>query len=442
MVYKGKDKDGKLVAIKQLVQKLPNQEKYHQGELDVIDLKLKHDNIVIVYGYFTPQDSSVRNITIAMELCEAGDLSQYYLNNNPDVATRYNFMLDMAKGVGYLHNHGIVHRDLKPENVLLKSLDTRLICKISDFGISKIQLRRDDVFATQVGSLAYMPPEMMDHQEYSKTVDVFALGLLFFVAFKRSILANYFGEKALIPGYLNQQNRINYFNSDIHKEKLDETYILATHFLGSEAVGNLIISMIKANPEKRCEMEYVLVEITNAKVKNEMEGRLTDQQRHVEDLEKKKDEMTEEMQKYRIELSLFRLKEKKSKEMLSLRWELEAVKTESKQDKADIKSIQKVLQEKDAWICHLKSTISRLKKQTEMDYQFLENNIKQIQNFQDKKKLVFPKKGISNHYEEETKEAKIEVSPDIPKNEVKLGLPHDLSSTYRTTDYTVSGMNN
>ena len=402
MVYKGKDKDGKMVAIKQLVAKSQNQERYHQGELDVIDLKLKHDNIVIVYRYFTTQASSVKNITIAMELCEAGDLSQYYLTNNPDVATRYNFMLDMAKGVGYLHNHGIVHRDLKPENVLLKSLDTRLICKISDFGISKIQQRRDDVFSTQIGSFAYMAPEMMDHQEYSKPVDVFALGLLFFVAFKRSILENYFGEKALIPGYLNKQNRINYFNSDIHKEKLNETSILATHFSGSEAIGNLIILMIKPNPEKRCEIEYVLVEVTDAKVKNEIGGRLTEQQRYVEELEKKQNELKEELEdiseRYR---SHFR---RTSREMAEMNRELEALKMTSKEDIADIKRTQETLQEKDALLCNLKSHIDKLKRQSEIDNLFLENNIKQLQKHQKDKQEEM------NHQVEIREEEKEELS--------------------------------
>ena len=274
VVYKGKSRDGSLVAIKQLLAKLPIQERYHKGELDIIDLKLKHENIVTVYRYFTPQDSSAEYITIAMELCEAGDLSAYYLANNPEVATRYNFMLDMAKGVCYLHIHGIVHRDLKPENVLLKPWGTRLVCKISDFGISKIQERREDMFATQIGSIAYMAPEMIDHQKYSKPVDVFALGLLFYVAFKRSILTNYFGEKALIPGYLNKQGNIIYFNSSIHKEELNRKSFLASHFSGSESVGKLIISMVKADPKERCEMDHVLVEITDAKVRNEIQAKV------------------------------------------------------------------------------------------------------------------------------------------------------------------------
>ena len=271
VVYKGKKKDGTLVAIKQLQATIGR--RYHKGELDIIDLKLNHENIVRVQNYFTPQQSTVQSITIVMELCEAGDLAHYYLVNNPNLDSRYNFMLDMAKGVCFLHNHGIVHRDLKPENILLKQLERGLVCKISDFGISKIQQRRDEMFMTQVGSMAYMAPEMIDQQDHSKPVDIFALGLLFFVAFKRSILTNYFGEKALIPGYLDKQNKITYFNSIIHKQGLNERSFLATHFPGSKAVGKVIISMIKSDPKKRCEIEHVLVQTTDAKVRNEVQAK-------------------------------------------------------------------------------------------------------------------------------------------------------------------------
>ena len=445
VVYKGKDKSGKVVAIKQLLANVPKEKKaYHQGELDVIDLKLKHDNIVIVYGYFTPQDSSVKNITIAMELCEAGDLSQYYLSNNPDVATRYNFMLDMAKGVGYLHNHGIVHRDLKPENVLLKPLDTRLVCKISDFGISKIQQRRDDVCFTQIGSFAYMAPEIMDHHVYSKPVDVFALGLLFFVAFKQSILANYFGEKALIPGYLDQQNRIMYFNSDIHKEKLNETSLLASHFAGSEQVGNLILSMIKANPDKRCEMEHVLVEITDVRARNQMEEnvrqlrdssesyrndtktRMAQQQSYIKALEKQRNQLQAELQnvvksseeyKHEMEGRVAKLEQtviqqKHSIEDLEMqcsefRGEVKTLNDTLEKYKTDLSIIRqkwKVDQDKllgnKCLITDLKNSMESLKKQNEMDCVFLENNIKQLQTHLESKTMLSKSRACEKEQEE------------------------------------------
>jgi serine/threonine protein kinase len=42
-------------------------------------------------------------------------------------------MIDIAKGVMYLHRNKVIHRDIKAENVLLM----RNKIKITDFGISK-----------------------------------------------------------------------------------------------------------------------------------------------------------------------------------------------------------------------------------------------------------------------------------------------------------------
>jgi serine/threonine protein kinase len=47
-------------------------------------------------------------------------------------------LLQLAEGLGAIHEMGIVHRDLKPANVLIKQDATSLLVKISDFGVSTI----------------------------------------------------------------------------------------------------------------------------------------------------------------------------------------------------------------------------------------------------------------------------------------------------------------
>lgn len=53
----------------------------------------------------------------------------------------YRCLIDVAAGMGYLHQHGVVHGDLTARNVLLKTQpdDPRhFVCKIADFGFSRL----------------------------------------------------------------------------------------------------------------------------------------------------------------------------------------------------------------------------------------------------------------------------------------------------------------
>ncbi|XP_049786583.1 serine/threonine-protein kinase greatwall isoform X1 [Schistocerca cancellata] len=84
---------------------------------------------------------SASNIYLVMEYMVGGDLkSLLMVYGYFDEAMAAFYAAEITLALEYLHAHKIVHRDLKPDNVLLCQ---RGHIKLTDFGLSRISLRRD-----------------------------------------------------------------------------------------------------------------------------------------------------------------------------------------------------------------------------------------------------------------------------------------------------------
>ena len=286
-----KGKQEEIYALKKIERNDENTERYIQGELEIVQQRLKHRNIVQIFEYF--RDG---NIYIVMEYCEMGDLSSYLVQVKPDLNQRIVFMTHMALGVNYLHNQNIIHRDLKPENVLLSNQSGEIVCKITDFGVSRIKLSKHDMFQTYVGSFPYMAPEITGDQEYGNEVDIFALGMLFYAVYKYSILTTSFGTQSLIPGLYVAGNRIAYLNEVMKREKPTVDQFIEKYFQYSNVVvGKLIFSMIDIKPENRPQMDYVLMKISEIKVQHELLPAIEIQKQSIQDIQNQNDELRQEL---------------------------------------------------------------------------------------------------------------------------------------------------
>ena len=134
--------------------------------------KLHHPNIIQLYGYF----SEGGTLHLIMELMKS-TLSDYVetqqwtdLRGSPVfLRIALDCMLQIAKGIRYLHSQGMAHRDLKADNVLIKPSENPelqkkgyLTVKMTDFGLAKANLRNMTCtsLTTNIGSLYWKAPEL------------------------------------------------------------------------------------------------------------------------------------------------------------------------------------------------------------------------------------------------------------------------------------------
>ena len=173
---------GDLVAIKiKKKDESKKEEELVRYEIDILKF-CHHKNIVHLIDYF----ETIENIIIVLNYVEGCTFGNYLKENNFNLkeSKASNIVLQIAKGLKYLHNFGIVHRDLKPDNILItkKNEDSEIEVKIMDFGLSKI-VSSEEKLNEGFGTLYYAAPEIIQNNPYNKEIDVWSLGVILFYMF-------------------------------------------------------------------------------------------------------------------------------------------------------------------------------------------------------------------------------------------------------------------
>ncbi|KAF8412679.1 hypothetical protein HHK36_000647 [Tetracentron sinense] len=142
--------------------------------------KLHHPNVVAFYGVV--QDGPGATLATVTEYMVNGSLRHVLLRKDRylDRRKRLIIAMDAAFGMEYLHSKNIVHFDLKCDNLLVNLRDpVRPICKVGDFGLSKIK-RNTLVSGGVRGTLPWMAPELLNggSSKVSEKVDVFSFGIV------------------------------------------------------------------------------------------------------------------------------------------------------------------------------------------------------------------------------------------------------------------------
>ena len=97
------------------------------------------------------------------------------------------FVVEIVKGLNYVHSQEIVHLDIKPQNIMLVDRKEDFRLKLIDFGLAK-RLIEGRVRTGFAGTVGFMAPEVAhcqyghNHQELaSPATDMFSLGVVVYM---------------------------------------------------------------------------------------------------------------------------------------------------------------------------------------------------------------------------------------------------------------------
>lgn len=131
----------------------------------------EHPFIVKMHYAFQNND----RLFVLMDYCEKGDLGNL-VTRLTDLQLKI-LACELVLAIKALHDKGIIHRDIKPNNVFV-SPDGHI--KVGDFGLAKEQVSRGSLHYTFCGSIAYLPPEIINRSGHNKCLDWYLLGELLY----------------------------------------------------------------------------------------------------------------------------------------------------------------------------------------------------------------------------------------------------------------------
>ncbi|KAG9136897.1 hypothetical protein Leryth_020624 [Lithospermum erythrorhizon] len=177
IVYFGKLKDGREVAVKRLYEHNYKRMEHFMNEINILT-SLRHPNLVSLYGCTSRRS---RELLLVYEYVPNGTVADHIHGNKAEERLltwpiRMNIAVETANALAYLHNSEIIHRDVKTNNILL---DHNFSVKVADFGLSRLfPLDATHVSTAPQGTPGYVDPEYHECYQLTDKSDVYSFGVV------------------------------------------------------------------------------------------------------------------------------------------------------------------------------------------------------------------------------------------------------------------------
>ncbi|EOA39900.1 hypothetical protein CARUB_v10008580mg [Capsella rubella] len=183
-VYKGVLQDGSVIAVKKVIESEFQGDVEFRNEVEIIS-NLKHRNLVPLRGCSMVDDDSQSQRYLVYDYMSNGNLDDHLFPRGETQKMplswpqRKSIILDVAKGLAYLHygvKPAIYHRDIKGTNILL---DVDMRARVADFGLAKQSREGESHLTTRVaGTHGYLAPEYALYGQLTEKSDVYSFGVV------------------------------------------------------------------------------------------------------------------------------------------------------------------------------------------------------------------------------------------------------------------------
>lgn len=196
IVYKGTLSNGTSVAVKKIIESDFRGDAEFRNEVEIIS-NLKHRNLVPLIGCCVTDEGGGEDEEegrgggggnewyLVYEYMINGNLENHIFCSSGSRKRplswpqRKSIVLDVAKGIAYLHygvKPAIYHRDIKATNILL---DGDMKARVADFGLAKQSTEGQSHLTTRVaGTHGYLAPEYALYGQLTGKSDVYSFGVV------------------------------------------------------------------------------------------------------------------------------------------------------------------------------------------------------------------------------------------------------------------------
>uniref|UniRef100_A0A8C3AED1 Ephrin type-A receptor 7 n=1 Tax=Cyclopterus lumpus TaxID=8103 RepID=A0A8C3AED1_CYCLU len=135
-----------------------------------------HPNVIRLEGVVTQSKPAM----IITEYMENSSLDSFLRRHDGQftIIQLVGLLRGIAAGMTYLSDLGYIHRDLAARNILVNS---NLVCKVSDFGLSRVLEDDPDAAYTTSGGkipIRWTAPEAITYRKFSSSSDVWSYGVV------------------------------------------------------------------------------------------------------------------------------------------------------------------------------------------------------------------------------------------------------------------------